>query len=42
MTDYNQNKILKAVKEFHNKNIEKIKDFGVGNVTNKIYNKLIN
>ena len=41
LTGYNQNKILKAVKNFHNKNIKKIKDFGAGNVTNKIYKKLI-
>jgi len=41
MTGYNRNKILKAVKTFHNKNIKKIKDFGAGNVTNKIYKKLI-
>ena len=39
MTGYNRNKILKAVKTFHNKNIKKIKDFGAGNVTNKIYKK---
>ena len=41
MAGYNQNKILKAVKKFHNKKIRKIKDFGNGNVTNKIYKKLI-
>ena len=40
MAGYNQNKILKAVEEFHNKNIKKINDFGSGNVTNKIYKKL--
>ena len=41
MAGYNQKKILNAVKKFHNKNIKKIKDFGKGNVTNKIYNKLL-
>ena len=41
MTGYSQNKILKAVKKFHNKRTNKIKDFGAGNVTNKIYKKLI-
>ena len=40
MAGYSQNKILKAVEEFHNKNIKKINDFGSGNVTNKIYKKL--
>ena len=39
---YDQKKILKSVIKFHNKKIKKIKDFGNGNVTNKIYNKLIN
>ena len=34
---YNQDKILSAVKKFHNKKIKKIKDFGNGDVTNKIY-----
>ena len=42
MAGYNQNKILKAVVKFHNKKIKKIKDFGNGNVTNKIYKILIN
>ena len=42
MAGYNQNKILKAVEKFHNKKIKKIKDFGNGNVTNKIYKILIN
>lgn len=41
MAGYNQNKILKAVKKLHNKKIKKIKDFGDGNVTKKIYKKLI-
>ena len=41
MAGYNQKKILNAVKKFHNKKIKKIKDFGKGNVTNKIYNKLL-
>jgi len=41
MAGYNQNKIIKAVKKFQNKKIKKIKDFGTGNVTNKIYKKLI-
>ena len=41
MAGYNQNKIIKAVEKFQNKKIKKIKDFGNGNVTNKIYKKLI-
>ena len=41
MAGYNQKQILNAVKKFHNKKIKKIKDFGKGNVTNKIYNKLL-
>ena len=41
MAGYNQNKILKAVEKFHNKDIKKINDFGSGNVTNKIYKKLM-
>ncbi len=41
MAGYNQNKILNAVKKFHSKKIKKIKDFGEGSVTNKIYKKLI-
>ena len=34
-------KILNSVKKFNNKKIKKIKDFGNGDVTNKIYNELI-
>ena len=41
MAGYNQKKILNAVNKFHNKKIKKIKDFGTGNVTNKIYKKLM-
>ena len=41
MAGYNQNKIISAVKKFQNKKIKKINDFGSGNVTNKIYQKLI-
>ncbi len=41
MTGYNHKNILNAVKKFHEKKIKKIKDFGSGNVTNKIYKKLI-
>tara|TARA_B110000211_G_C14069601_1_gene549329 strand:+ start:1261 stop:2364 length:1104 start_codon:yes stop_codon:yes gene_type:complete len=41
MTGYNQNKIIKAVEKFHKKKINKINDFGNGNVTNKIYKKMI-
>ncbi|MBD1157333.1 UDP-N-acetylglucosamine 2-epimerase (non-hydrolyzing) [Pelagibacterales bacterium SAG-MED20] len=40
MAGYNQKKILNAVKKFHKKKIKKIKDFGNGNVTDKIYRKL--
>jgi len=38
---YNQSKILNAVKKFHNKKIKKIKDFGNGDVADKIYKKLM-
>tara|TARA_B110000114_G_scaffold133060_1_gene139450 strand:- start:828 stop:1931 length:1104 start_codon:yes stop_codon:yes gene_type:complete len=38
---YNQNKILNAVKKFHKKKIKKVKDFGNGDVANKIYKKLM-
>ena len=38
---YNQNRILNAVKKFHNKKIKKIKDFGNGDVAEKIYKKLM-
>jgi len=41
MAGYNQNKIIRAVEKFQNKKIKKIKDFGTGHVTNKIYKKLI-
>jgi len=41
MAGYNHNKILNSVKRFNNKKIKKIKDFGIGGVTNKIYKKLI-
>jgi UDP-N-acetylglucosamine 2-epimerase (non-hydrolysing) len=41
MAGYNQNKILAAVKKFHKKKIKKIKDFGNGDVTEKIYRKLL-
>jgi UDP-N-acetylglucosamine 2-epimerase (non-hydrolysing) len=41
MTGYNQRKIINAVKIFENKKILKIKDFGTGYVTDKIYNKLL-
>ena len=41
MAGYNHDKILNAVKKFHRIKIKKIKDFGNGDVTNKIYKKLI-
>ena len=41
MVGYDQKKILNSVKKFNNKKIKKIKDFGNGDVTNKIYNELI-
>ena len=40
MTGYNQRKIINAVKVFNSKTIFKIKDFGLGQVTNKIYKEL--
>ena len=41
MTGYNQKKIINAVKKFDKKNINKITDFGTGEVTNKIYKELL-
>ena len=41
MTGYNEIKIIKAVKQFNKKKIFKIKDFGTGQVTNKIYKELL-
>ena len=41
MTGYNQKKIINAVKIFDKKIINKIKDFGTGQVTNKIYKELL-
>ena len=38
LAGYNKDRILKAVKKYHNK---KIKDFGQENVTNRIYKKII-
>ena len=41
MTGYNHRKIINALKKFDKKNINKIKDFGTGQVTNKIYKELL-
>lgn len=41
MVGYDHKKILNAVNKFHNKKLKKIKDFGKGDVTNKIYKKLV-
>ena len=41
MAGYNHEKIINAVKKFHKIKIKKIKDFGNGDVTNKIYKRLI-
>ena len=41
ITGYSQRKIINAVKIFEKKRIFKIKDFGTGHVTDKIYNKLL-
>ncbi len=40
LAGYNKKKIISSVKKFYNKRISKIKDFGSGNVTEKIYKKL--
>jgi UDP-N-acetylglucosamine 2-epimerase (non-hydrolysing) len=41
ITGYDQKKIINAVKIFIKKKIYKIKDFGTGQVTNKIYKELL-
>ena len=40
LAGYSKKKIVSSVNNFFNKKISKIKDFGSGNVTDKIYNKL--